>query len=116
MKKIFSVIILAVAISFTSNVFANGDLPENSPSKASLSGKVIDNKTGESLVGVAVEVEGTDMKVYTDLDGNFTINSIDPGSYNLVLSLISYKNSLVENLKLNPSKKEVVDIKLDAIR
>jgi hypothetical protein len=30
--------------------------------------------------------------------------------------LISYKNSLVENLKISASEKEVVDIKLDAIR
>ncbi len=114
-KKLFTVLI-AVVILFGNQAFASGDMPANTNAKASISGKVIDNTTGEALVGVAVAVEGTDLKVYTDLDGNFAIKSINPGKYNLVLSLISYKNSLVENLNLDPSKKQVVDVKLDVIR
>jgi predicted nicotinamide N-methyase len=116
MKKIIAIALIGVALVMGTNVFATGDMPANAAAKSSVTGKVVDIKTGEALVGVAVAVEGTDQKVYTDLDGNFTINNIDPGHYNLVLSLISYKNSLVENLKLNPGKKEVVDIKLDVIR
>jgi predicted nicotinamide N-methyase len=116
MKKIIAIALIGVALVIGTNVFATGDMPANAAAKSSVSGKVVDIKTGEALVGVAVAVEGTDQKVYTDLDGNFTINNIDAGHYNLILSLISYKNSLVENLKLNPGKKEVVDIKLDVIR
>lgn len=116
MKKVFSIILVTVAILISSETSAMCDPPTNALAKASISGKVVDIKTGESLVGVAVKIEGTDFKAYTDLDGNFTINSIDPGTYNLVLSLISYKNSLVENLNINTSKKEIVAVKLDAIR
>jgi hypothetical protein len=116
MKTIISKAIIGLAIVCGNQLFANGDQPVASEAKACISGKVVDNKTGESLAGVAIAVEGTAMKVYSDLDGVFTINSIDPGQYNLILSLISYKNSLVENLKLNTSEKEVIDIKLDAIR
>ncbi len=117
MKKIISIVIICLALIFSNNVFATGDAPVAPMSaKATISGKVVDIKTGESLAGVAISVEGTDLKVYTDLDGTFTINSIDPGNYNLILSLISYKNSLVENLKVKPSEKEVIDIKLDVIR
>jgi hypothetical protein len=116
MKKIIAIAIVGIALLIGNQVSATGDMPANASAKSSISGKVVDIKTGESLVGVAVEVEGTEQKVYTDLDGNFTIDNIDPGNYNLVLSLISYKNSLVENLKLNPGKKEVVDIKLDVVR
>ena len=116
MKKLIAIAIVGIALLIGNQVSATGDMPANASAKSSISGKVVDIKTGESLVGVAVEVEGTEQKVYTDLDGNFTINNIDPGHYNLVLSLISYKNSLVENLKLEAGKKEVVDIKLDVIR
>jgi len=116
MKKLLASVIVGIALIIGNQVSAIGDMPTNASAKSSISGKVVDIKTGESLVGVAVEVEGTEQKVYTDLDGNFTINNIDPGHYNLVLSLISYKNSLVENLKLDAGKKEVVDIKLDVIR
>lgn len=117
MKKIISIAIISLVLLYSNSVLATGETPVVPMSaKATISGKVVDNKTGESLVGVAVAIEGTDQKVYTDLDGNFTINSVDPGNYNLVLSLISYKNSLVENLKVKPSEKEVIDIKLDVIR
>jgi len=116
MKRIFSVALLVSALIFSNQLFATGDAPVAATAKASITGKVVDNKTGESLVGVAIALEGTDIKVYTDLDGTFTVNNIDAGNYNLILSLISYKNSLVENLKLSPSEKEVIDIKLDVIR
>jgi hypothetical protein len=116
MNRIFNLILIVLLLAVGNKVFAIGDQPVVSNAKASISGKVIDNKTGESLVGVAVSIEGTDTKAYTNLDGSFVINNLDPGSYNLILSLISYKNSLVENLKVNPSEKEVIDVKLDAVR
>lgn len=117
MKKILSLVIVAVVMILNTSVFASGDNTPVTPSaKASITGKVVDIKTGEPLAGVAVSIEGTNVKAYSDLDGTFSINGIDPGNYNLILSLISYKNSLVENLKVKPSAKEFVDIKLDVIR
>lgn len=117
MKIFKSIVLIGLALVINNTVLASGDnTPATASAKASISGKVIDNKTGESLVGVAVSVEGTDLKAYTDLDGTFSITGIDPGSYNLILSLISYKKSLVENLKVRSSEKEVIDIKLDVIR
>lgn len=114
--KIINAVIISLVLMFSTNLFATGDAPAISNTKASILGKVVDNKTGESLAGVAILVEGTDLRVYTDLDGAFTITGIEAGNYNLILSLISYKHSLVENLKLQASEKEVIDIKLDAIR
>jgi hypothetical protein len=117
MKKILSIAFVSLVLLFSNSVFATGDAPVTGMNaKATISGKVVDNKTGESLAGVAISIEGTDLKVYSDLDGSFSINSIEPGKYNLILSLISYKNSLVENLKVNASEKEVIAIKLDVIR
>jgi hypothetical protein len=117
MKRILSIVIISLVLIISNNVFATGDDAVVAASaKASISGKVLDNKTGESLACVAISVEGTNIKVYTDLDGSFTVDGITPGNYNLVLSLISYKSSLVENIKLNPSSKESIDIKLDAVR
>ena len=42
-----------------------------------LSGKVVDAKTGETLIGATVLVDGnTSMGAATDMDGNFTIAKI----------------------------------------
>ncbi len=117
MKRILSIAIIVLVLIISNIVFAAGEVVIVAASaKASISGKVLDIKTGESLAGVAISIEGTNLKVYTDLDGSFTVDGIAPGNYNLVLSLISYKSSLVENIKLNPSSKENIDIKLDAVR
>ncbi len=120
MKKILAASFFLFALSFNSMVLATGETPSNSTNpanaKSTLNGKVVDNKTGEALVGVAIQIEGTEYKAYTDLDGNFSFNNINPGNYNLVLSLISYKSSLVEELKLKPASQENIDIKLDLVR
>ncbi|MBL7906826.1 MAG: carboxypeptidase-like regulatory domain-containing protein [Bacteroidales bacterium] len=106
---------LAFILIFSVSLFAEG-YPTSTPAAnatAVVSGTVLDNATGETLAGVAVTVEGTETRVYTDLDGNFTISGLQPGKYNLILSMISYKNSLVENVQLQANEKEVIDIKLD---
>lgn len=114
MKKIISISsIAALALLFSSITFAEGNPTKAPVTTAALSGKVLDINSGETLAGVAVTIEGTDLKVYTDLDGNFTINNLEPGTYNLILSMISYKNSLVENIQLAANEKEEMNIKLD---
>lgn len=111
--RIFLVFTLALAIL---PAIAGNDNNNTNSAKAAVSGKVIDNETGESLAGVVVSIENTDIQVYTDLDGNFEIDQILPGNYNLVVSYISYKSSLIENLSLNANEKENISVKLNSIQ
>jgi hypothetical protein len=76
-----------------------------------LKGRVVDFKTGEALTGVEVSISGTEIVSYTDLDGNFEIKEMQPGTYSIIASLISYKNSLIENFEADNSE-NTVDIKL----
>jgi hypothetical protein len=78
----------------------------------SISGTVMDMNTGEALTGVEISVDGTNVKVYSDFDGNFTIDQLSPGEYDIVASYISYKKSLVEDFKADGSSS--VKIKLQA--
>jgi len=112
MKKI-SLIIAAFTLSFAlSAAYAGSENPPAKPN-CNISGKVVDLESGETLAGVSVCVEGTDIKAYTDLDGNFSIEGVKPGNYNLVFSMISYKNSLVENMEVSRDKGQNLEIKLD---
>ncbi|GAB3657755.1 TonB-dependent receptor [Echinicola sediminis] len=55
-----------------------------------ITGKVIDESTGEPLPGVTVQVQGTTKGAITDLDGNYSISA---GPENiLIFSFIGYKN------------------------
>ncbi|MEX0982108.1 MAG: TonB-dependent receptor [Bacteroidales bacterium] len=63
-------------------------------------GKVFDQSTGESLVGVTVFVVGTSTGTITDLDGAFTL-SLPDGNYSVQLSYISYQTLVIENIAVN---------------
>jgi TonB-dependent receptor len=52
-------------------------------------GAVIDNETGEPLIGVAVVIEGTTIGDATNLEGEFNIK-VAAGKYNLTVAFISY--------------------------
>jgi len=81
----------------------------------SISGKVIDFTSGEALAGVEVAIEGSTKKVRTDFDGNFKIDNIKPGSYNLIASYISYNKSFIEKLDVEKPDQEL-NIKLQSAK
>jgi len=112
MKKLFVIIALLTAVTY---LYADNDgatpKGESSAAKTSISGKIFDKITGESLVGVTVNIEGTDKVSYTDLDGNFEIQGVSPGNYNLQVSYISYKeSSKAVEIKCNRSNKVKVEL------
>lgn len=59
-----------------------------------LKGIVSDKLTKETLAGAIITANG--QKVYTDLDGNFSISNLCGGKCQLKISLISYKEQTVE--------------------
>ena len=59
-------------------------------------GAVRDGKTGETLVGAQLLIQGTTRGTITDFDGNFTISDVGKGSYNLVVVFISYENQIIK--------------------
>ncbi len=58
-------------------------------------GTVRDGRTGETLVGAQLLIQGTTRGTITDFDGNFTIPDMGKGSYNLVVAFISYENQII---------------------
>ena len=58
-----------------------------------IQGKVTD-ATGEGLIGASVQVKGTTAGVITDLDGNYSLNNVDPNA-TLVFSYVGYQSQEV---------------------
>ncbi|MCG6189665.1 carboxypeptidase-like regulatory domain-containing protein [Maribellus maritimus] len=74
-------------------------------------GTVKDKETGEYLVGAEVEIEGTELKTYTDFDGNFSFDNIAPGNYNVSANYISYESEKLENLEIS-SRTNMLELEL----
>jgi hypothetical protein len=61
----------------------------------SIKGKITDATTGEGLIGANVLIQGTTKGASTDLDGFFIINAVPDGTYNLIVSYVSYEQQII---------------------
>ena len=53
-----------------------------------ISGTVMDAKTGETLPGATVLIEGTTKGASVDFDGKFSLSNVSVGKVNLLISYI----------------------------
>ncbi len=75
-------------------------------------GSVIDDATGEPLMGVTVVVEGTTSGAATDFDGKFEL-TLASGTYNLQVSFISYQKISINGVMVKNSEVTLVhDIRM----
>ncbi len=108
---------ILLSILFTASIcFTQAGNPlkseKNAESEIILKGKVIDKTTGEALVGATINVGNSEYKAYTDLDGNFEIKNIKEGSYNIIVSYISYIDSLIEQAIVKSTANNSMEIEL----
>lgn len=80
--------------------------------KGTITGLVIDKATGEALIGANVILQGTKQGSSTDIDGKFRISSVEPGSYTLVVSMISYSKFILSNVVVNANSVSSYNIAL----
>lgn len=77
-----------------------------------LSGTVIDEKTGEPLVGVNVLIQNTFIGTATDNQGHFEIPNLKFGDYNVIASMIGYRKELIKNISIQSGTDHFLDIRL----
>lgn len=66
-----------------------------------IKGKVTDLTTGEALVGANVLVVGTSLGAATDINGEYTILSLNAGTYEVKASYIGYQTITQTNVRVN---------------
>lgn len=104
--------LIAAILLFSTAAFAGNDnVPELPKASTTIKGIVIDKVTKEALAGVKIYIGESNDAVYTDLDGNFEISNVKPGTHNISTNLISYKASSI-NVECNTST-GIIEIALD---
>jgi len=81
-------------------------------SKGKISGRVVDAKTGDPLIGANVVVDGTSLGASTDLDGFFFIINVPPDIYSVRAMMIGYATLVQENVKVNINQTTTLNFKL----
>lgn len=79
-----------------------------------ISGKVVDAKTGETLIGATVTIEGTTQGVATDLEGNFIFKNLEEKSYNLIVKYIGYQEKKESNIQVKNNEVSTINIALNS--
>ena len=67
-----------------------------------ISGNVIDSRTGESIIGATLAIENTAIATASDINGNFTLKNIPEGKHILVCSYIAYQKQRIPIDKQTP--------------
>ncbi len=114
MKSLFYVILLACLVTFSS---FTSKKPENTNSTETLviKGNVTDSQNGESLAGVKITIDGTNLVTYTDFDGNFEFKNMNNAeNYSLTTAYISYKESKLKDIKID-NRSKLIKIELEHV-
>ena len=74
-----------------------------------LAGRVTAKETGEPLIGANVMIEGTPLGAATDLDGNYYILQIPPGSYSVRFSMIGYQTLVINEVRIKIDLTTTID-------
>ena len=110
MKTIqFSATLAVAAIAMCFSVLANA---QNKLSDASISGHIIDSKTGEHLPYVMVMVGGTQIGIQTSSSGHYALRNLPLGKHDIIASFVGYKDSTV-SLDIEAGKTYEVNFSLE---
>jgi outer membrane receptor protein involved in Fe transport len=91
MKRIFTVLISTLLLSFS--IYGQSGVGK-------LSGKVIDADTKEPLVGANIVILNTDWGAATNVEGEYFVLNIPPGTYDVRFSYVGYAPKTVQNVRI----------------
>ena len=98
MKKLFFLPLLLLGIVATS--FSQ---------QGAIAGTIVDEKSGETLIGANVLIEGTAIGTATDFDGKYQFNAA-PGIYTIHVSYIGYVDKKVVEVEIKANETTYLDV------
>lgn len=78
-----------------------------------IQGKVLNAITNEALPFATVGIQGTTTGVATDINGEFKLEKLQPGNYNLDVSIVGFKKKTMFDVNVNNAKPTYIEITLE---
>ena len=103
MKLVLQSLLISLLISLTTNTIAQ---------TGKISGLVTDKKTGETIIGGVVRIDGTQLAAVTDIEGRFLINNIPAGIYSISVNFIGYRPQQLLNLDVRDNATSQINFPL----
>ena len=94
----------ALTFTISSNLFAG--------TTGKLTGKIIDAENGEILPGINILIDGTTMGDASDINGEYLINNIPPGTYTVVASGVGFQKQTFLEVQISADFTTSLDIEM----
>lgn len=104
-KAIFSNLFILLLVFVINPVFAQ--------QTGKIAGRITDSETNEPLAGANIMILDTKMGASTDLDGEFFIINVPPGTYNLEVQMIGYATVRKEGIRVSVNRTAFTKLELD---
>ncbi len=101
------VLIIVAAASLSYERAAGADA-----SRGQITGTVLDEKTGEAIVGASIVIEGTTIGAPSDLDGRYAIRNAPLGICTLVISSLGHTSKRITGITVAAGRAVVIDVAL----
>lgn len=103
-------------LKFTKNVIWTICLvliPFAADAQGVLKGKITDKKNSESIIGANVMVKGVSMATISDVDGNYQLNNIPAGTYEVTVRYVSYQTIEIKDIVVEAGKTKELHFELE---
>ncbi len=77
-----------------------------------IKGTVKDKQSNEAIIGANILIVGSDMGTSTDLDGNYILEGLKPGIYNIQVSYIGYEPQSLSEIEVQGARPTVLNFQL----
>jgi hypothetical protein len=96
----------------TSSIAEASPHPDEPAIYGKIAGRVIDAATGDPLPGVNVVIEGTTQGTATDMDGEYVIIRVRPGTYSVRAQFLGFQTQVIANVEVIIDQTTRVDFRL----
>lgn len=94
-------------------LFCQGVSAQDDHAAGKLFGTITDRTTKTPLFGASVSVVGTQKGAMAKDNGEYNIDQIPPGTYNIRFSMIGYKSLVKTNVTINPGRDTELSVSLE---
>ncbi|MCZ4694234.1 TonB-dependent receptor [Ancylomarina euxinus] len=77
-----------------------------------IKGRVYNQINNEAIPFANIAIANTTLGTTADINGNYRLEKLKPGNYNLVCSSLGYKTQFLYEIRLSPSKPSLINIAL----
>jgi TonB-dependent receptor len=77
-----------------------------------IAGKVIDQKTSETLIGASIGIQGSTNGASTNVDGHYILAGLQPGKYIIIVRYIGYQSKSISDVEVKAGVVTNLDVAL----